>query len=212
VGDLCEFLFWTGWRRAEAQGLRWANADAHNQVVRIERATTKGKKAWTIPCRKLPALVELVQRRRDVTDAGQRKRRAVVPHVFHRNGKPIGGFEKSQKTACIRAGLGREVREPDELDARGNVIKRGRLIEREAFRIPHDFRRMAARNLRRAGVSEHEAMLICGWETRSVFFRYDILNEADLDASFGKLAQRPPTSEKSRPRKLRFVYVFRQRP
>jgi integrase len=196
VGDLVEFLFWTGWRKAEAQGLRWSNVDTHNHVIRIERATTKGKTARTIPYRNLPALVALIKHRREVTDAVQKKRRTLVTHLFHHNGKPIGSFRKSWITACVAAGLGREVREPDKMGADGTVITRGRLIAKEAFRIVHDFRRTAARNLRRAGVSEHEAMLICGWKTRSVFLRYDIINEADLDESFAKLAGKLPTGEK----------------
>jgi hypothetical protein len=61
-------------------------------------------------------------------------------------------------TACVKAGLGRELREPDKVDAKGKVVKRGRLIKKEAFRIPHDFRRTAARNLSRAAVPEQVIM------------------------------------------------------
>jgi len=104
--------------------------------------------------------VGLISHRRKVTDAVQKRRGSVVSHVFHRNGKPIGSFRKSWITACVKAGLGRELHEPDRVDAK--VIKRGRLIKKEAFRIPHDFRRTAARNLSRAGVPEQVIMRICG--------------------------------------------------
>ena len=91
-------------------------------------------------------------------------------------------------SACIAAGLGHEVREPDVLDNTGKVVKRGRLVKKVAHRTPHDFRRSAARNLSRAGVPEQTIMKLCGWKTRSVFDRYRIVNERDLADGLAKLA------------------------
>jgi integrase len=194
VGDLVEFLFWCGWRVSEAQGLRWGNVDLAAKVIRIEKS--KAKEPRTLPYGDLPELVSLIEHRRQVTDEVQKKRRMVIDYIFHRDGKPIRYFRRSWITACIKAGLGREVREPDKLDAQGNVIKRGRLIEKKAFRIVHDFRRTAARNLSRAGVPEQVIMRICGWKTRSVFDRYRIVPESDLREGLGKLAETLPAGEK----------------
>jgi integrase len=82
--------------------------------------------------------------------------------VFTRqNGKRVEGFRKIWKTVCTRAGV------PDLLF--------------------HDLRRSGVRNLRRLGVQESVAMRISGHKTRSVFERYNIVDEADLAEAASRL-------------------------
>jgi integrase len=81
------------------------------------------------------------------------KRLPDCPFVFHGGGKPIRSFAKAFKTACESVGL------------KGIV--------------PHDMRRSAVRNLRRAGNDEHDCMEISGHKTRAIFDRYDIIDEDD---------------------------------
>ena len=76
-------------------------------------------------------------------------------------------FRAAWDFACVTAGLWKM-----EKDETGNEIK-------VPSKIFHDWR-TAIRNMIRAGVPERVAMKISGHKTRSVFDRYNIVNDQDL--------------------------------
>lgn len=159
---VAEFAYLTGWRKREVLGLTWAAVDLDAGIVRLEGRDSKNGRARVFPFRALPQLGALLRSQREHTTAVERETHAIVPWVFHRNGRPIRSYDTAWRTACKRA-----------------------LIPGRIF---HDFRRTAARNLVRAGVPERVAMQLTGHLTRSVFDRYAIVNESDLAEGVAKLA------------------------
>jgi integrase len=162
------FAYVTGWRvPSEVLTLTWAQVSFEGSgSVRLEPGTTKNEQARTFPLA-VDELRALLEEQRARTEEVQRQTGQIVPYVFHRRGKRIKDFRKAWHTACDEAGF--------------------------PGRIPHDLRRTAVRNLVRAGVPERVAMMLTGHKTRSVFERYNIVNEADLQEAAAKLnrAERP---------------------
>jgi integrase len=69
----------------------------------------------------------------------------------------------------------------------------------------HDLRRSAVRNMKRAGVQDKVAMEISGHRTRSVFDRYNIVDEGDIGSAAEKLSQYFKQRKAARAAKLKRV-------
>ncbi len=160
IADLVRFLHATGWRRGEGVGLLWSQVDwddadyqgSHREPTPGPAACIRIGEAQTKGGDSRTFPIADARELCELLLARFKVRNGL--HVFHRNGKPIGDFRKVWDSACKRA----------KLD--------GRLV--------HDLRRTAARDFRRTGVSEGEIMKLCGWKTRDMFDRYNIIDASDL--------------------------------
>lgn len=159
------FLYTTGCRTGEAKKLRWEQVDWKESVIRVSEEQTKNDTPRTIP---LDATV--VERLKKIPES---KRIGVL--------FPVGCFRKAWQNACVRAGLGK-------LDKTGeNAKKNGRYGVYTGL-TPHDFRRSAVRNMRKAGIGETISMSVSGHKTAEVFRRYNITTDEDKVAAVRRVS------------------------
>lgn len=148
--DFALFAYLTGWRKGEVASLRWEDVDG--DTIRLRAQNSKNGEGRTITLD--GELAHLIERRRSARRVKTKTEDLVADLVFHHNGNAIVDIRKAWATACRMAGVS------------------GKLF--------HDLRRTGVRNMVRAGVPERVAMTISGHKTRSIFDRYNIVNERDL--------------------------------
>ena len=152
------FAYKTGWRLSEVTGLKWNQVDRNQGIVWLETGETKNDEGRTVYLD--DELQEIFNRQWEA----RKRSRKLTPYVFpNMDGTSrIRDFRGSWNKACKDAKIGK--------------------------RLFHDFRRTAVRNMVRAGIPERVAMMISGHKTRSVFERYNIVNDADLQLAAQKQA------------------------
>lgn len=156
----CAYSF--GFRKGELLNLRVNQVDLFDRWIELREGETKNGEA-----RKVPMTNEVFELIRACV-AGKKP----DDHVFTREaGARVCDPREEWYSCCVSSGLGQWI-----------PAKRKNGKEFLAYRglNLHDFRRSAIRNMTRRGVSETVAMRISGHKTQSVFRRYNIIDERDL--------------------------------
>lgn len=147
------FAYKSGWRRSEISKLTWGRVDLEKGIVRLEAGETKNDAARSYHLDE--ELKDIFQKQWN----DRKKSQKLSPFVFPGpDGQSrIKDIRASWNKACKEANLGK--------------------------RLFHDFRRTAIRNMIRSGINERVAMMISGHKTRTIFDRYNIVNDEDLRAA-----------------------------
>jgi integrase len=154
-----------GWRiKSEVLPLQRRHLDLKARTLRLDPGSTKNGEGRIVYL--TPELLGLLGEQLDRVDELGRKTGQIIPWLFpHLSGKHLGKprtcFRKTWETACKKAGI--------------------------PGRILHDFRRTAVRNMERSGVPRSVAMKLTGHKTESVYRRYAIVSDADLQEATLKL-------------------------
>lgn len=144
------FAYKVGWRVSEISSLTWNQVDRTQGIVMLEVGETKNDEARTV------YLDDELKAVFNQQWESRKKVKKLISYVFPNvdGTDKIKDFRGVWEKACQDAGIGKK--------------------------IFHDFRRTAVRNMVRAGIPERIAMMISGHKTRSVFDRYNIMNDADF--------------------------------
>jgi site-specific recombinase XerD len=167
--------YYTGWRVA-SDLLTRERRHIVKDWLELDPNEGKNEEPRRFPLDVIPELKETIQAQLEATRKLEVETGRVINLLFHHDGRPIVDYMPAWDKACAAAGLS------------------GR-------RIPHDFRRTAARNLVNAGVDPLLACQLVGWEDLAMLKRYNIINDDTLRAGVTKLAAHI-VEQKKRPAKI----------
>ncbi len=170
------FAYITGWRLAsEVPHLEWRHVDFESGEVRLDPGTTKNREGRVF---KMTTELHKLLKAQDAARERLKKAGKICRWVFFRMvAEERGGEKKPQRIISLGKSWAKACR---DAGCPG--------------RIPHDLRRTAVRNMVRAGIPERVAMKLTGHKTRSVFERYNIVSDGDLDTAAAKLSAAESTS------------------
>jgi integrase len=165
----------TGWRMvSELLTRQWRHVDLRAGWLRLEPGEGKTGEGRQFPL--FPELALVLRAQRRATDGQERRLGRIIPWIFHHDGEPL--FYRAQHgllpSAYLRASWAAACRQAG-LDGR----------------IRHDFRRTAARDMLRAGVSVPTVMRALGWRSEAMVRRYAIVSDGDLREAGAKRARLP---------------------
>ena len=154
--------YYSGMRLGEVFSLQWEQVNVAEGRLALKAKDTKNKTPRVLYLDSDLSRVLTAWKQRSMASWPQ------CPWICHRKGRQLKDIKSAWKRGCQVVGLGQMVMDEEK----GRKVWQGK--------IPHDFRRTAVRNTVKAGVPEKVAMLISGHKTRSVFQRYQIMDEDDL--------------------------------
>jgi integrase len=143
----------------EIFALTWKDIDFVRGRVTLLPGIAKSEEPRVFPF--LFNLREILEAQKAKAETLQKKRGIICPLVFpSRTNARVVDYKKAWRIACRKAGC--------------------------PGMFFHDFRRTAARNLERAGISRAVAMKMVGWESEAMYRRYNIVSESDYDLAAEK--------------------------
>ena len=143
-------------------------------------------------------VAEIIERRRDVARFEVDGVTRIVQFIFHRNGQPVGRFNKSWATACVAAGFGAMVCPKCKASGFAHTCENCKVEARYVGKIFHDLRRSACRLMTQAGIQQAVAMRISGHKTDSVWRRYTLPTNDDVREGLAKAEKYRETTRKQK--------------
>lgn len=181
--------FHTGMREGEILGLTWANVNWLERIIRIEDSKNGD-------ARELPFDGEVEAALRKAYTERQPECEFVCYRIDRKgHARQIGNFRKPWYRCCVKLGLGKMEQVRDRVTGEP-------LFEKPRYRrskprpkmkynglVFHGLRRTFITDAEHAGVPRHEAMVLSGHRTESVYKRYVIENRTQRRVAVRTIAE-----------------------